>query len=113
MEAAYKRGQPPPSFIADAPTLLPGLDLYLEAFRELSTCRPYIGMNGAPGPIPWDRINDWGREHEFDGEAREYLVVMIRALDDEYLEWMGEEGGKPGTVQPQNGKPGRTDSPGG
>jgi len=105
LAASYKRNQPPPSYIADAPELLPGLDLYMEAFRELSTTRPHIGMNGAPGPIPWNRINEWGREFGFDGEARDYLVAMIRALDDEYLEWMGKDSGKPGTVQPADGTP--------
>lgn len=101
MEQAYKRGLPLPGFIQDAPVLLPGLDLYYEAFQELSTCRPYIGLEGVPGPIPWTAVESWGVAKEFEGEAQDYLEKMIRALDDEFLKYTREkQGGKSGAVQP-------------
>lgn len=94
----------PPKFIAEAPVLLPGLELYLEAFKELSTCRPYIGLEGVPGPIPWTAIDRYGLAHGFEEEGLDYLVRMTRALDDEFLVYMRKEhgGGKPRTVQPED-----------
>lgn len=94
----------PPKFIAEAPVLLPGLELYLEAFKELSTCRPYIGLEGVPGPIPWTAIDRYGLAHGFEEEGLDYLVRMTRALDDEFLVYMRKDngGGKPGTVQQED-----------
>jgi hypothetical protein len=102
--AVYKRGQAPPEFIANAPALLPGLELYYEAFKELSTCRPYIGLEGVPGPIPWTAIDRYGLAHGFEEEGLDYLVKMIRALDDEFLVYMRKAngGGKPGTIQQED-----------
>lgn len=103
MGAAYRRGQSPPEFIANAPALLPGLELYYEAFKELSTCRPYIGLEGVPGPIPWTAIDRYGLAHDFEEEGLDYLVSMIRALDDEFLRHMREKtSGNPGTVQQED-----------
>lgn len=105
LEAAYKRGQRPPSFIEEAPELLPGLEIYFEAFGELSTCRPFIGMDGVPGPIPWDKMRDWGRQTGFEAEELEYFLRMLRALDDEYLIWAikrRNKNDKPRAVQPPN-----------
>lgn len=113
MEQSYKRGLPLPGFIQDAPTLLPGLDLYYEAFQELSTCRPYIGLEGVPGPIPWTAVDRYGASKDFDEEAQDYLEKLIRALDDEFLTYMREkQGGKSGAVQPPH-RPDRGGSGGG
>ena len=101
MEQAYKRGLPLPEFIRNAPVLLPGLDIYYEAFQELSTCRPYIGLEGVPGPIPWTAVDRYGVSKGFDGEAQDYLEKLVRALDDEFLTYTREkQGGKSGSVQP-------------
>lgn len=56
--------------------------MYYEAFTELSTCRS-VGFG--TGPIPWTAINQYGTRHGFDGEGFEYLVRMVRALDDAFL----------------------------
>lgn len=56
--------------------------MYYEAFTELSTCRQ-IGMG--TGPIPWTAIDRYGARHGFTGEGFEYLVRMVRALDDTFL----------------------------
>jgi hypothetical protein len=80
--------------------LLPGLVLYLEAFQELSTCRPYLGMDGMPGPIPWTAIARYGAMIELEEDALEYFVKMVRALDDEFLTHSrSTEVGKSGQVQ--------------
>jgi hypothetical protein len=92
--------------------LLPGLELFYEAFQELSTCRPYIGLEGVPGPVPWTAIDCYALANGFDEEGRDYLVKMVRALDDEFLKHMrSKTGGDPGTVQqahrPDRGAGGR------
>jgi hypothetical protein len=80
--------------------LLPGLVLYLEAFQELSTCRPYLGMDGVPGPIPWTALQQYGKEIELQEDALEYFVKMVRALDDEFLTHTRKtESDKSGKVQ--------------
>lgn len=56
--------------------------MYYEAFTELSTCRQ-VGMG--TGPIPWTAIDRYGTRHGFAGEGFEYLVRMVRALDDAFL----------------------------
>lgn len=56
--------------------------MYYEAFTELSTCRS-VGFG--TGPILWTAINQYGMRHGFVGEGFEYLVRMVRALDDAFL----------------------------
>lgn len=100
MEQSYKRGLPVPEFIRNAPVLLPGLDLFYEAFQELSTCRPYMGFEGVPGPIPWTAVESYGAAKGFEGDDQDYLEKMIRGLDDEFLIYTREkQGDKPGGVQ--------------
>lgn len=66
------------------PALMPGLDFYLSAFNELSTCRP-IGM--AAGPIPWTAIVAYAQSYGMDEEAEDYLRQMVRALDGVFLDF--------------------------
>lgn len=68
--------------IANAPDLLPGLEMYYEAFVELSTCRDH-GLGA--GPIPWTAIDRYAERNGFEGEGYEYLLRMVRALDDAFL----------------------------
>ena len=80
--AAIRRRQPIPDVIANAPQLLPGLEGYFEAFTELSTCRQ-SGMS--MGPIPWSAVNEYAKRYNYSGEGFDYLVRMVRALDDTFL----------------------------
>lgn len=83
IEQARKRKQPIPETIAKAPTLYEGLDLYYDAFTELTSCRQ---IGNAQGPIPWTAINDYCLRYEITGtEAFSYFTAMIRALDEAYL----------------------------
>lgn len=50
----------------------------LDAWQDLSTCRP-IGM--AVGPIPWTAIVAWCEFHELDREITAVVVHVIRTLD--------------------------------
>lgn len=75
-------GTPLPDKIANAPTLLPGLDLYYTAFFDLSPSRSF-GM--AAGPIPWGAIAQYAAYYQFDLDQEEELFYFVRHLDNEYL----------------------------
>ncbi|MAR56003.1 MAG: hypothetical protein CMM93_02365 [Rickettsiales bacterium] len=80
-----------PKALSERPTLLPGLDIYLTAYRELKSDRP-IGM--AIGLIPWSSIHRWAIFHGLtlpDDVA--VLEHHIRALESE--ERVFEKKGKP------------------
>lgn len=60
-------------------------------------------MNGSPGPIPWTAIWQFAVAGQYNEEETEYLVKMIRALDDEYLEFILKQTdkGKPAPPTPK------------
>lgn len=104
ISAAIRRRQPLPDVIANAPQLFPGLEAYYEAFTELSTCR----TNGmAMGPIPWSAINEYAKRYDYTGEGFDYLVRMVRALDDTFLAYdKAEADRKRAEREGNNGGPG-------
>lgn len=61
------------------PDLLPGLDFYLNAFRELRYDRQ-IGM--AVGPIPWSSIDRYAARHGIHGDDFDVLLSHIRAMEN-------------------------------
>ena len=75
---------PLPKRIADAPQLPPGLELYYEAFWELSSTRA-VGF--ALGPVPWGAVDSYATRYGFDDEQREDLVYYVRAMDNAYLKY--------------------------
>lgn len=89
--ASVGRRLPVPDRIANAPTLWPGLDLYMDAFVELSTCRSYIGMNGTAGPIPYLAIDRYAERIGLDDpDEFEYFLGLVRRLDDAFLKHLRE-----------------------
>lgn len=73
-----------PGKILDAPSLLPGLDIFFEAFLDLTSSRMQ-GVNG-PGPIPFSEIDAWARRYEIDEDTFERLQLFIRRMDKVYIE---------------------------
>lgn len=73
-----------PDRIANAPVLQVGLELYLNAFLDLSSCRP---QGFVEGPISWISIHQYAEANEFTGEQREDLFYYIHSLDNEYLKF--------------------------
>ena len=71
-----------PDAIRDAPELRQGLELFYEAFWELSSCRS-VGM--AMSQIPWLAINTYANHLEIYGEQRQDLYYHIRNMDEAYL----------------------------
>ncbi|MBK5958118.1 hypothetical protein CCR97_08295 [Rhodoplanes elegans] len=70
--------------IPDEPEPLPGAELYLSAFHDLSGDRQYGAMGGA-GPIPWLALDRWAGRAGLDGDDFDRLVRMVRAVDAEWL----------------------------
>lgn len=78
----------PPDWIKDAPDLALGLELYYEAFWDLTTCRP-VGWTAQP--IPWSAVIEWGQLNELDPEEMDDLIFYVRELDAEFLTWASEQ----------------------
>jgi len=85
-----KQGRPLPEKIENAPVLLPGLDVFYNAFLELSTCRAH-GM-GVLGPIPWTAISAYAEYEGFTSEQDfDLFVLYIRDMDREFLKHMSKK----------------------
>lgn len=80
--------KPVPEKIANAPQLLPGLGLYLQAFLALSSCRP-LGM--AEGRIPWTAAFQFAQNMEMDPEEFEDLWILVSYMDAAYLKKRHEQ----------------------
>lgn len=80
---ALRCGQKVPDWLASAPILLRGLDLYLNAFYDLNSDRS-VGMSA--GPIPWTAIHTYASAMGVFGVDFEDMVYLIRRLDNAYLE---------------------------
>lgn len=78
-----KDGRPYPAAIRDAPDLrsIMGLEVFMQAFYDLSTCRGGMG-----GPIPWTDIQAYCNEMGYEGDFREKLFHHVRELDFAFLE---------------------------
>lgn len=104
MTWAGRRGAPPPEALRRRPRLAKRQKEILDAFSELSSARPYIGMAGAAGPIPSPAIDAYALRRGFaDPLVYDRFVYLIRALDGLYvsrinkkLEQAGGGGNKPG-----------------
>jgi hypothetical protein len=77
-------GIPIPDRIKNQPELLPGLELYLNAFHDLSSCRQ-VGMG--VGFIPFTAVLEYARWHGFDKAHSEDLHYHISCLDSAYVSW--------------------------
>lgn len=83
VEQAARTGQSIPARIRDAPELKFGLELYWEAFLELSTCRGVV--DGGVLPIPFTAIVEYAKIFDFDEEQTSDLLYLIRIMDGVYL----------------------------
>jgi hypothetical protein len=83
IKGAFQRRQEIPENIQNAPELLPGLQMYYDAFIALTSCRS-LGY-GVMGGIPWTAINDYAERYEIHGAQFDRLVFYVQALDNHYL----------------------------
>lgn len=80
---AIRAGQPIPDRIANAPELLLGLQIYLQAFFDLDSERSHA--NGLT-LIPWSAIKNYAVAFEFDEEQTEDLFYFVKAMDSAHIE---------------------------
>jgi len=75
---------PIPERIANKPELLKGLDIYLQAFLDLSSDR-------TNEVIAWSSIVTYAGYYGFDFEQTEDLIFFVRAMDEEYLKYVNRK----------------------
>lgn len=75
---AMRAGQPLPDRIANAPQLIPGLHLYLNAFFDLDSERSHsFGYSR----IPLSAIREYAIAYEFEDYQQEDLIFFIKRMD--------------------------------
>lgn len=84
IEAALMLGREIPQHIANAPELFLGLELYYDAFWDLSSSRP---SGFGPGQIPYREIWEYATLRGFSEEQRDDLLFFIPRMDEEFLKY--------------------------
>lgn len=79
-----REGTPLPARIANAPTLHLGLELFYNAFWDLTSCRD---TGWGVGQIPWLAMRAYAVAWQFNGEQEEELYQYIRAMDNVYIDY--------------------------
>ena len=102
IQQAQRQGGPLPERIRNAPELFLGLELYLMAFMELTSCRG-LGY-GAMGPIPWMAIQRYCEVHDIQGEQREDLFYFVQKMDKAYMDWQRDKAKQQAEQQARNAK---------
>ncbi len=92
----YRFGMPIPEKIQNAPELLPGLELYHQAFLDLNSCR---ALSEVMGPIPILAMLEYCWIHEIDGEQREDFLWLLQRLDLKFMQRSNKPNGH-GGIQP-------------
>jgi hypothetical protein len=90
---AVQSGAPIPERIANAPELINGLQIYLQAFFDLDSERNHGFSLSA---IPWQSIKEYAETYEFDAEQKEDLLFFIRRMDQAHLDRLDKKQPKPG-----------------
>ncbi len=88
----------------DAEPEVGGLEFYLDAFRELSTCRP-AGLD--LGAIPFTAVVEYSKVYEL--EDFDDFFYIIRSMDNTFLKTMDEKSQNKAAEKPKGkdatGKP--------
>lgn len=82
IKQARQNGKPLPARIANAPELLPGLQLYLQAFFDLDAERSH---GFSLSQIPWSKIKEYSKDLELDEEQTDDMLFFIRKMDSAHL----------------------------
>lgn len=80
---AMREGKAIPDRIANAPELLTGLYLYIEAFFDLDTERSH---DWGFRRIPFTTIIDYANAFNFSEEETEDLVYFVKQMDAAHIE---------------------------
>ncbi len=82
VQQSIKAGWDLPDKIKNAPSLLPGLELYYNGFLDLQASRQ---MGFGAGPIWWKTIQEYCEHMELDVEQTEAMHQHVKAMDTVYL----------------------------
>lgn len=88
IQQSLREKVPLPERIQNAPSLAWGLELYYSAFMDLMSSRMF-GMN--VGPIWWQTVQDYCREHGLSEEQTEDMHFFIQQMDLVYLKKLQEK----------------------
>lgn len=75
----------------NAPELQLGLDVFYEAYMDLSSCRSGMG----DGPIPWTVVMDYAQLQHMDEEMARELWFYITQMDEAWLTYQEKKRDKP------------------
>lgn len=84
-EMARMQNRLPPARIQNAPDLLPGLEIYYDAFNRLTSSRALA--KGLVGAIPYSAISGYCKDEGIEGETREDMIYHVERLDLAYISW--------------------------
>lgn len=79
-----------PKAIAEAPSLSPGLEIYMDAYSSLSTVRGGMG----DGPIPWTAAMQYADRIGLDDEEAEEFWYYIAEMDETWGKHQEAQRGK-------------------
>ena len=79
-----REGLPLPQRLENAPSLLPGLELYYMGFMDLMASRQ-VGFS--VGPIWWETVQKYCETYRLGEEQTEDMHYHIRNLDTVYLDY--------------------------
>lgn len=78
-----------PAEIRNKPRLHHGLDFYMQAFEELSTCRNSGSIGkGIRGIITWQNIDAYALRYNIIGGEYEFFKRLMFEIDFQYLEML-------------------------
>ena len=83
-----REGIPLPQRIENAPSLLPGLELYYVTFMDLMASR---NSGFGIGPIWWETVQKYCEVHGIEGDQAEDMHFHIRNLDTEYMKFSAKK----------------------
>lgn len=82
---AQRQNMPIPEKIANAPELLPGLQMYLDCFNDLNHSR--FNSSGFVGHIHYNVIDLWCNNNDVEGDQKLAVLHIISKMDQVYINW--------------------------
>lgn len=86
MESAILKGRRLPNWYLDEPQIVGIESFYINSYWDLSSTRRF-----QDGPIPWDKIVEYGKQKGLEYGILDSFVAIVRAMDAAFLEWRREQ----------------------
>ena len=85
VQAAIKKRRKLPDWYLNEPETVEGCGFFLNAYRDLSTCRPI------DGPIPWTAVALYADKASLEPDVADLLWSVIRKMDLAERQWAVED----------------------